>query len=73
MIEMVNVLRRRGRNNLSPQEFKALLIALVIYSLIYWAVHKFFPDMEKKKRDTILRVIGTVLIIAAIVLAHVPQ
>ena len=71
MIEMINVLRRR--NNLSPQEFKALLIALVIYSLIYWVVHKFFPDMEKKKRDTILSVIGTVLIIVAIFLAHVPK
>ena len=62
MIDAIHTFSLRGRHNIDPEDFKVLMVMLIIFCILYGVMHKLFPDMDKKKRDTILQIAGAVLI-----------
>ncbi len=70
MSDMINVLRKRKGHYMDPEQFRVFLITLIIFCVIYGVMHKFFPNMDKKKRDMILFGVGAALIVIGTFISH---
>ena len=70
MMDIIHTLQTQKGHYMDPEQFRVFLITLLIFSVLYGVMHKFFPDMDKRKRDVILFVSGAALIVIGTAISH---